>query len=229
MVKVSKIRVPVSAVPVFPAAVFPRTKRCSVLALNTGTSLVVAGGEGEGLRLKRVEVMDTHPQPTGTWQVAADLPEALIFSSSVFSNGHIYFLGGEMGYNGVEKKMMITCSLHQLLGSRIPHKRRGFDPPLNIWSKTPGPPVTQSACVAYQGQILSVGGRGEDSKPTSAVYGFDAATNSWSLISYMRTTRSKSFAVVLPGDSEEGKSQLLVVGKWKSASCHRHSPPSSVR
>ena len=196
-----------------------RTKRCSVMAVNTGTLLVVAGGEGEGLRLKKVEVMDINPRPTGTWQVVADLPEALIFSSSFFSNGQIYFLGGEMGYNGVEKNVMITCLLHQLLMSRVKtlHKRRGADPPpTNIWSKTLGPPVTQSAYVVYQGQILSIGGKGEDSKPTSAVYGFDADTNSWSLVSCMRTTRSKSFAVVLPEDSEEGsvsgRSKLVVVG-----------------
>ena len=134
-----------------------------------------------------------------------------------------------MGYNGVERNLMVSCSIDQLLGSRIkaPHKRRGSDPPLNIWSKISGPPVTQSACVAYRGRILSMGGKGEDQRPTSAVYGFNADTNSWSrLVSgYMNMTRSKCFAVVLPGDHKEEEEaqqlqendKILVVGGHTNA------------
>ena len=122
---------------------------------------------------------------------------------------------------------MISCSVDQLLGTRAkaPHRRKGSDPPLNIWSKNPGPPVTRSACVAYQGRILSIGGKGEDRRPTSAVYQFNADTTSWSVVSYMSMTRSKCFAVALPGEGRDERSgvvrdngeKILVVGGYTSA------------
>lgn len=153
--------------------------------------------------------------PTRTWSTATDLPESLIFSSAALCKGSVHFLGGEMGYNGVEKRCMFSCSVDDLLRSCTrtqDRKRRNSEPLVNILRTTPGPPVTHSACVAFRGQPRSIGGRGADRKPTSAVYGLSAETESWSIVSYMRMTRSECFAVVLPGDEILHRDEVLVVG-----------------
>jgi serine/threonine protein kinase len=188
------------------------TKRCSPIVVSLGSSLVIAGGEGEESRLRKVEVLDI---ATSTWSTAADLPESLIFSSAALCEGNVYFLGGEMGYNGVEKQCMFSCSVDDLQRSctRVrDRKRRNSEPLVNIWKLIRGPPVTRSACVAFRGQLLSIGGKGADRMPTSAVYRFCPETGCWSIISYMCMTRSKCFAVVLPEDETWHRDEVLVVG-----------------
>lgn len=196
------------------------SRRCSVVAVNTSTSLVVAGGEGVESRLRKVEVMDIS---TRTWLIATELPEALIFSSATVCRGDIFFLGGETGYNGVEKNSMFTCSIEDLHGSRTnkvvtrDRKRR-----TEVWRKIVGPPVTQSACVSFRGQVLSIGGRGNDLKPTSAVYSYNSKTSMWhqEAVSYMTLTRSKCFALplyedkilVVGGNTHSGKTDTLEIG-----------------
>ena len=187
------------------------TKRCSPMVVTAGSSLVVAGGEGDESLLRKVEVMDTLTKPH-TWSTAANLPEALIFSSAALCGGHIHFLGGVMGYIGAEKRCMFSCSMDNLLRSCTRGRDRKHKPLVNTWRTTPGPPVTNSTCVAFRGQLLSIGGNGADGKPTSAVYGFNAETGTWSIVSYMCMPRSKCFAAVLPGDEILHRDEVLVVG-----------------
>ena len=60
--------------------------------------------------------------------------------------------------------------------------------------------------MTFCGQLLAVGGEDADEKPTTAVYTFNQATNSWNVISHMTTARKNCFAAVLPNN------QLMVVG-----------------
>ena len=60
--------------------------------------------------------------------------------------------------------------------------------------------------MTFCGQLLAVGGVGSDNKPTTAVYMYNQATNSWNIISHMTTARKLCFAAVLPNN------QLMVVG-----------------
>ena len=182
------------------------TKRCSVVTLTAGSSLVVAGGDGEEARLRKVEVMNTD---TYTWSVAVNLPEALLCSSATFRDGQIYLLGGEFGYNGVEKNIFLTCLLEDLLKTSTKYPQRPKIPVANVWKVLQGPRVTRSTCVSFQGAILSLGGRGEDKRPTTAVYRY--AGGVWDLVGYMSVTRTKCFAAVLPDD------EILVVGGHTSA------------
>ena len=185
------------------------SKRCSVITVTTKTSLIVAGGEGAGgSLLRKVEVMDIVNR---NWSVAANLPESLICSSSTILGDNVYLLGGQMGYNGVEKNLMFTCSITDLLKSSTkgPHKRKFAEPPLNIWKIIRGPLTTRSACVTFQGQVLAIGGRGEDNKATSAVYSYNRDNSSWSVVSYMTTTRANCFAMTVLQEGVEG---ILVVG-----------------
>ena len=189
------------------------TKRCSAMAVTAGTSLIVAGGEGKECCLRKVEVMDID---TCSWSTATDLPEPLIFSSTTLCGGVVYFFGGEVGYHGVEKSSMFSCSLQDLLKSRTKtsrdRKRKMSEPLVNIWKESAGPPVSQSACITFQGQVLSIGGKGSDKMPTSAVYVLNADTASWTNAGYLTTPRSKCFAVVLPGDEIMHSEEVLVVG-----------------
>ena len=195
------------------------TRRCSVMSITAGAWLVVAGGEGEGpTRLRKVEVFNT---TTSTWSTAKDLPEALVYSSTALSAERLFFLGGQVGYNGVERNIMFTCSLEDLLRScsggsnRTSHKLRSVEPPfLNVWRKAVGPPVTRSACVSFRGRVLSVGGRGEDRRPTSAVYEYVEREGVWRLLpgSYLTTTRSKCFAAVVTVGASREEEEIIVVG-----------------
>ena len=182
-------------------------KRCSVIAVSTDTLLILAGGRGEESNLRRIDVMDSS---TNTWYRALDLPEALYFSSASLSGEKIYFLGGHMGYNSVERNLMFSCSIDDLRKSftsnRTRRRRSSSEAPANMWKTVAGPPTTRSACICFHDQILAIGGKGLDGKATSAVYGYNEHTNSWSTVSYMTTTRSQCFAITL---SDE---QILVVG-----------------
>ena len=74
------------------------TKRYSVSALCTGTTLIVAGGDGRYGRggdkdeaLKTVEVLNTE---TREWHTAADIPQPLTLSSMTLCGDLVYLLGG---------------------------------------------------------------------------------------------------------------------------------------
>ena len=68
------------------------TMRCRVASLCTGTTLIVAGGQGIGAEyLLTVEVMDTE---THQWSTAADLPETFCLGSAAVCGDQFYMLGG---------------------------------------------------------------------------------------------------------------------------------------
>ena len=68
------------------------TMRCRVASLCTGTTLIVAGGQGIGAEyLLTVEVMDTE---THQWSTAADLPETFCLGSATVCGDQFYILGG---------------------------------------------------------------------------------------------------------------------------------------
>ena len=60
--------------------------------------------------------------------------------------------------------------------------------------------------MTFCGQLLALGGKDSHNKPTTAVYMYNQATNSWNVISHMATARWGCFAAVLPNN------QLMVVG-----------------
>ena len=184
------------------------TKRESVTAVLTGTVLIVAGGLGENLKkLTTVEVLNIENLQ---WSTAVYLPKPLRYHSATVCGDQLYMLGG--GY--VRSYSVYTCSVPALLQtcSQVGNLNSalslsdGSSGGSGVWSKLPDLPVTQSTCVTFCGQLLAVGGEDSDLKPTTAVYMYNQATNSWSVISHMSTTRERPFAAVLPDN------QLMVVG-----------------
>jgi len=62
--------------------------------------------------------------------------------------------------------------------------------------------------------LLAVGGCDSEWNPTSAVHQYDAATNSWKVISHMHTRRYQCFTAVLPDNT------LLVAGGYVRVLIH---------
>ena len=149
------------------------------------------------------------------WSTAVDLPELLKYHSTTVCGDQLYMLGG--AHNHDPTKSVYTCSVSALLqtcsqkSSLEEHTSalslsNGSSSGAGVWSKLPDLPVTHSTCMTFCGQLLAVGGMGSDKKPTTAVYMYNQATNSWNVISHMTTARKRASAVVLPNN------QLMVVG-----------------
>ena len=179
------------------------TERRSATAVCTGTVLIVAGGVREIGTLATVEVLSFE---TSQWSTAADLPEPLSCCSAAVHGDQLYMLGGDWG-----DKSVYTCSVSALLPQRSllgTFKRilTLSNSSSGVWSKIPDFPVWESNCVTFCGQLLAVGGVDFDDKPTTAVYMYNQDTNSWNVISHMKTARRACFAAILPNN------QLMVVG-----------------
>ena len=176
------------------------TKRQLTTAVCSGKSLVVAGGEGGGEnKLSIVEVMNTE---TLQWSTASSLPHSLYQASATVCGDQIYMLGG-LDRNAEPAKSVFTCSLAALLQSCQPQWMSSE--PI-VWHQLVDVPVTSSTCTSLQGQLLAVGGDYSNDKTTDAVHMYNPTTNSWEVISYMNTRRSRCLVAVLPHD------ELMVVG-----------------
>ena len=183
----------------------PTVKRCFVTAKCTKTALIVAGGYGENFGvLTTVEVLNIEKHQ---WSTAVDLPESLQNHSATICGDQLYLLGGKHNYHPT--KSVYTCSVSALLQTctqRSSLEERTSKAGTGVWSKLANLPVTESTCVTFCGQLLAIGGRDSDKKPTTAVYMYNPSTNSWNVISHMTTARISPFAAVLPDN------QLMVVG-----------------
>ena len=187
------------------------TKRWLTAVVCSGRSLVVAGGKGgdNDTRLSTVEVMDTESLQ---WFTASSLPHPLTEASATICGENLYLLGG-FGESGTPTNSVFTCSLSALLQSCQPQSletspKMSLSQEPRVWQKTADIPVNQSTCTTLCGQLLAVGGRDSDGKPTTAIHKYDPVKNSWTVISHMATPRYSSLVAVLPGD------KLMVVGSY---------------
>ena len=185
------------------------TKRQWSTALCTGTTLIVAGGWGVGGALPTVELMNT---TNHQWSTAADLPEPMYCASAtVCTEDQIYMVGGIDGVHNYIRSVY-TCSVNALLQSCIPksrpleNKSQVDKPSMTLWKQLADLPVTRSVCQTFHNQLLAIGGVVGSGKITAEVYVYNSATNSWEIISHMRTGRYGCFTAILPDN------QLMVVG-----------------
>ena len=185
------------------------TKRYYVSAVCTRTDLIVTGGRRKGAEvLSTVEVLNIENRQ---WSTAVDLPEPLQYHSVTVCGDQLYILEGAHGH--LLTKSVYTFSVSALLQTCIQKSSKERTSALSlstsssgVWSKLPDLPVVHSTCVTFCGQLLAVGGKDSDNEPTTAIYIYNQATNSWNVISHMRTARQQSFVAVLPNN------QLMVVG-----------------
>ena len=179
------------------------TRRYLTTALCTEAALLVAGGVDESNRLlKTVEVMHNENRQ---WSTAASLPLPLTRCSVTLLDGCVYLLGG-MTVNESSRRVLY-CSLRHLLDScRLQSSTSPNRGRVNVWNILANLPVYDSTCVAFSGSLLAIGGRDEQYSPTSSVYMYKPATNTWEIISHMVTPRYQCFATVLASQ------QIMVVG-----------------
>ena len=167
------------------------TKRYLTTALCTETSLIVAGGVGEGNRLlTTVEIME---RENHIWYTAANLPLPLTRCSISLCDDHVYVLGG-LTYR-MSSPTTLTCSLSRLLESCHNTSRIRSNV---AWETLADCPVCDSTCVSLCGHLLAIGGRDSvTDRVTSVVYLYKPSTNNWEDIGHMTTPRFKCFAAVL--------------------------------
>ena len=161
------------------------TKRENMTVLCTENVLIVAGGS-DGRMLSTVEVMDVKNHQ---WSTAADLPEPLEMVSACICEDKVYMLGAynsESAYSCVLESLLHSCQseLHLKGISTI------------IWSKIAELPVSRSTCVSLRDQLLAIGGR-ECKKPTSAIYRYDSAGDSWTITDMTTVARYDCFSAVI--------------------------------
>jgi N-acetylneuraminic acid mutarotase len=182
------------------------TKRTLAAAVCTGTVLIIAGGVGESrMSIATVEVLNFEKS---RWSTAADLPESVSYCSAAVYGDQLYVLGGDFGSELVytcSVALLQTCTQRSFVGT-FKRALSLSNSSSGVWSQLPELPVTHSTCVTFCGQLLAVGGVDSYNKPTTAVYMYNQATNSWNVISHMTTARMGCFAAVLPNN------QLMVVG-----------------
>ena len=179
----------------------------------TSTSLIVAGGSGPDEERAPVEVMDTD---TLCWSTAASLPHLWQQATATICGERIYMTGGFA--KDVHTNSVLTCVVSELLQSTAtqcqslgarPTAASGLHPSTDshkVWQEAAPLPVHWSSLVTLHGRLLAVGGCDSDDNPTSAVYQYDTATNSWKVISHMSIKRYQCFTAVLPDNT------LLVAG-----------------
>ena len=182
----------------------------------TSTSLIVAGGSGPDQEQAPVEVMDTN---TLSWSTAASLPHPWKQATAVICGDRMYMAGGFVGPEledrtnsvltcVVSELLQSTATQHQSLGARLT-AASGLQPSTDshkVWQEAVPLPVYWSSLVTLHGRLLVVGGCDSAWNPTSAVYQYDTAKNSWKVISHMSTKRSHCFTAVLLDNT------LLVAG-----------------
>jgi N-acetylneuraminic acid mutarotase len=183
------------------------TKRRSTTAVTSKERLIVAGGAtGFSDKLNTVEVLDAK---TLVWSTVASLPHFYSDASMTICGDQLYMLGG---WDDKDRtKSVLTCSLIELLQSsssssvwlRIADELKSSS---SIWHRVADAPAYCSTCAAVNGELLAVGGRDKDWKPTSAVHKYNPTSNSWDLISNMPTARRLSLVAVFPTN------EMMVVG-----------------
>ena len=182
------------------------TKRKWITVRCTGTTLIVAGGWGEGDRvLSTVEVMDTE---THQWFTAADLPEPTYQASATVCGDQLYVLG-RMDKDRAFIKSVYTCSVSALLLSCIPSsfKKTTLKYKSGAWRRVADLPLIQSTCESFRGLLLATGGKMDPAgKPTAAIYVYNSTTNCWEIISHMTTGRYDCLTAVLPDN------RLMIMG-----------------
>lgn len=108
---------------------------------------------------------------------------------------------------------MYSCSVSALLQSCDQSKLESKverltleDKACTVWHQVADLPVTYSTCASLCGQLLAVGGKVDTNQRTDAVYMYSTHSNSWEIISRMKTARARCFTALLPNN------RLMVLG-----------------
>ena len=181
------------------------TARYQTASVTTEQALIVAGGCDGGKILNTVEVMSI---PAKQWTTAQHLPHLFARSSGIICGDQLYLCGGFVGISEASTSVL-TCSLTDLLSPQSLddslYTSSLTTKPL-VWREIEKLPVTRSTLDTLGGHLLAIGGRNDTHSPTADVHCYDSKTDSWSVVTKMKSKRDLCLSAVLPED------QLLVVG-----------------
>ena len=180
------------------------TKRYLIVAVCSGHSLIVAGGEDGSNRLATVEVLDTD---TRQWSIASTLPHPFSEATISICGERLYMLGGYR--TGFKTRSVLSCSIPELLQSCQTQPLAGklqtaSTNKSTIWKHAADAPHLLSSCATLCGQLVAVGGYKAD-KSTSAISVYKETTDSWEAMGDMPTARSEALVAILNG-------KMMVVG-----------------
>ena len=174
------------------------TKRILPATVTITTHLVVAAGTmkyfGLGGDLSSVEVLDTE---TLQWSMASSLPQDIESPRMTSCSGYVYLSDNNTVFSCSVEGLLQSCQLPPHKPTSINSSKSG-----SIWTSQANIPVVSGSSLATLGEhVLAIGG-----ESTANIHCYDRATNSWSVIGEMPTTRFNSLTVISP-DSE-----LIVMG-----------------
>ena len=203
------------------------TKRTFSVVQSSEEALIVAGGKaGIYAPIPTVEVMHTK---TWQWSALENLPIPLHLASAALCDDRLYLAGGvdeaEKGTN-----LVFTCSLTALLQPRQRSASLGewLKTTLSLsgseskWHRVAALPAYWSTCVAFNGRLVAVGGRGVGNKYSASVYVYNPAADEWDVLTSMPTARSECLAAALPhnrlmvvgGFNDKGESSIVEIAKF---------------
>ena len=189
---------------VFPPMPTARNMHASV---TTEQALVVAGGHDGSKHLDTVEVMNI---PTKQWSTARHMPHPFSWISATICGDQLY-LGWGYGEGDKPSKSVLTCSLPDLLrpqslGAQLCTLSLANEP--GVWRHIKELPINQSTLTTLGGHLVAIGGTDDSNIPTADVCRYDPQTDSWHVITKLKTKRYRSLVSVLPED------RLIIVGGW---------------
>ena len=187
---------------------FPQmiSKRCNTAAVCTGRILIIAGGDNGREYLATVEVLDMDSRK---WSTVSSLPHPFSQATISICGERLYMLGGYDHKIGDAEDSIFTCSIAELLQSRLSLPKAGklLSPSKNtIWQRITVSSNYGSSCTTLCGWLVVVGGRDEAGEDTTTISAYDETTNSWLDVDSMTVPRYRALVASLPDN------MMMVVG-----------------
>ena len=176
----------------------------SSAAVSRGLHLIVAGGNSNYGKSDIVEVFDGR-----SWSTAQSLSQGCWDMKSVVYNDVWYVCGGvEQG-----------CKVYSVPLQSIVESTR--DTRFIVWTKLPPTPHCSSIALFGQ-QLLTIGGGGLLSLPTSAVHAFSPHSQSWPHVGDLPVALYSTCSLTLPNGelmTLGGVSEKVFIGQLRGKEC----------
>ena len=161
-------------------------KKGNAAVVQSGSSVLVIAGMGDGGFEKRVDVLDTK---SSEWSEAPELPMGSQVPSAAVCGDELYVIDG---YN--RWPWVYQCFLDELIGDTKPTS--------SVWSKKADAPYEDAAYASLCGQLVAFGGCGNTyNSETPTINAYDANHNSWYEIGKLASGRSNLLVAQLSEDT----------------------------
>ena len=147
-------------------------KKGKAAVVQSGSSVLVIAGRGDGGFEQRIDVLDTK---SSEWSEAPELPTGSQVPSAAVCGDELYVIDG---YN----KWVYQCFLDELIGDTKPIS--------SVWSKKADTPYEYAACASLCGQLVAIGGVRTGGGETPTINAYDANHDSWYEIGKLASGRS---------------------------------------